>query len=388
MHIYNSKMPVVTFGIFSIAVFILIQLIVSRKKFHTLKNFYLLAAVISISSLLFIIRLVLISGQNLIIKLIPYFESDKGGIIASIILYAALLLSILVFLFIFGIITKRKSEYVSYISKEVSEIANNGEDIHIEEKGNDELTVLSISINQMNSDLLENRKKQIIIETQKNELISNVSHDLRSPLTSIIGYLHLLKEYSDKNDDKFSEYIEVTDRRLKDLNKLINELFELTKMDSPDFHLKLEQGDVTAFIKQFSYEMTDLLKQKGLNLIFSIDNSEFIMDVDFDRLARVMQNIFSNVMKYAVPYTDVLLESNASDNILCISLSNSISPEQIIDPEIMFDRFYRDDQARSDNSSSGLGLAIAKKIIELHGGNISAKIDDNIITIKICFGRK
>lgn len=204
VHIYNSKMMAVPFGVVGIAVFILIQFIVSRKKFHTLKNFYLLAAVISISSLLFIIWIALISGQNLIIKLIPYFESDKGGIIASVILYAAFLLGILVFLFIFSMITKRKSEYVSHISKEVRKIANNGEDIHIEEKGNDELTVLSRSINQMSSDLRENRKKQIIIKAQKNELISNVSHDLRSPLTSIIGYLQLLKDYNDKNDDKFS----------------------------------------------------------------------------------------------------------------------------------------------------------------------------------------
>jgi signal transduction histidine kinase len=240
----------------------------------------------------------------------------------------------------------------------------------------------------MNIDLQETRRKQFIAEEQKNELISNVSHDLRSPLTSIIGYVQLLKEYCDKNDEKFAEYIEVTDRRLNNLNTLISELFELTKMDSPDFKLHLEQGDITAFIKQFGYEMTALMKQNNLNLICNIGKYEFITSVDFERLARVMQNVFSNVMKYAVPNTDVILESNVNDNEIYISLSNAIAKDQTINTDTMFDRFYRDDQARSDSCSAGLGLAIAKKIIELHGGNISADIDGSIIMIKICLYRK
>lgn len=133
------------------------------------------------------------------------------------------------------------------------------------------------------------------------------------------------------------------DRRLKGLNKLINEQFELTKMDAPDFQLNLEQGDITAFVNQFGYEMTALMKQNGLNLICSIDKAEFITSVDFERLARVMQNAFSNVMKYAVPNTDVILESNVNGNKIYISLSSTIAEDQTINTATMFDRFYRDD---------------------------------------------
>lgn len=101
-----------------------------------------------------------------------------------------------------------------------------------------------------------------------------------------------------------------------------------------------------------------------------------------------MQNAFSNVMKYAVPNTDVIFESNVNGDKIYICLSNTIAHDQTINTATMFDRFYRDDLARSDSSSAGLGFAIAKKIIELHGGNISADIDGSVIMIKICLYRE
>lgn len=381
--IYNSRLLMIPFVLAAIGVFALIQFIVSRKRFQTLKNFYLLSAVMAFGSLIVLTRIVLGVGEGLITKLAKYFSDEQNSVFGLIILYGILLVSIIIFVAIFGLITKHKSEYIGKISDDVSRIAENGADIHVEEKGNDELTVLSRSINQMNADLQENKLRQQKAEQQKNELISNVSHDLRSPLTSIMGYVQLLKGYSDRNDEKFSEYIEVTDRRLKGLNGLINELFELTKMDSPDFRLNTEQGDVTAFIKQFGYEMQALLQQNSLNLENHIDDFEFIKDVDFDRLARVMENLFANVIKYAEPHTDVRLESKVGTGSISISLSNTIRKGAEVSTEDMFDRFYRDDQSRTDTDSAGLGLAIAKKIVDLHGGEISAKADKGVITVTV-----
>ena len=217
MSIYNSRLMMIPFILGAIGVFALIQFIVSRKRFQTLKNFYLLSAVLAFGSLIVLTRIVLGVGEGLITKLAKYFSDEQNSVFGLIVLYGILLISIIIFVAIFGLITKHKSEYIGKISDDVSRIAKNGADIHVEEKGNDELTVLSRSINQMNADLQENKLRQQKAEQQKNELISNVSHDLRSPLTSIMGYVQLLKGYSDRNDEKFSEYIEVTDRRLKGL---------------------------------------------------------------------------------------------------------------------------------------------------------------------------
>ena len=369
--------------ILSLTVFGLIQFIVSRKKFQTLKNFYLMAAVVSLGLLIIITRFMLDIAQSPLRKIVSMYDGTMGTVIAAVIIYSLITVGIFVFALIFTAITRQKSKYIKYITDEVQKIAKNGENIQIEEKGSDELAVLSRSINQMNDDLQENKRKQLAAEKQKNELISNVSHDLRSPLTSIMGYVQLLKEYSGSNDEKFAEYIEVTDRRLGGLNKLINELFELTKMDSPNFTLNKEQGDVTAFIKQFGYEMNAILQQSELNLISSIDNTEFIANVDFERLARVMENLFANVKKYAEKRTDVILESKVGKDNITISLSNSIHEGTMVSTEDMFDRFYRDDQARTDTDSAGLGLAIAKRIIELHGGSISARLDGDVIRITV-----
>jgi signal transduction histidine kinase len=386
----NLKMKILLLPtiILSLTVFGLIQFIVSRKKYQSLKNFYLMAAVVSLGLLIIITRFLLDVAQGPLRKIVSMFDDNTGTVISAVIIYTLITVGIFVFALIFTAITRQKSKYIRYITDEVRKIAESGDNIRIEETGSDELAVLSRSINQMNADLQENKRKQLAAERQKNELISNVSHDLRSPLTSIIGYVQLLKAYSDRNDEKFSEYIEVTDRRLNGLHKLINELFELTKMDSPGFHLNLENGDVTSFVKQFGYEMTILLRQSELNLLCAIENQSFETAVDFERLARVMQNLFSNVEKYAAPKTDILFESKITDGRMHIMLSNTVADASMIDTETMFDRFYRADEARSDADSAGLGLAIAKRIVELHDGEIFAKTDGEILTVTVILPQK
>ena len=379
----KQKLLLVPVIVISLAMFVLIQFLVSRKRFHSLKNYYLMASVVSIGLLIILTRMVLQLAQKPLRNLVDHYKGAIGTILSAVIIYSLVAVGILAFALFFTAITMAKTRYIGYITEEVQKIAVHGENIRIEEKGNDELAVLSRSINQMNADLQENRKQHLALEKQKNELISSVSHDLRSPLTSIIGYVQLLKECGVQDTEKFNEYIEVTDRRLQGLNKLINELFELTKMDSPGFHLNLENGDVTSFVKQFGYEMTILLRQSNLNLLCTFENRSFETAVDFERLARVMQNLFSNVEKYAAPKTDVLFESKITDGSMHIMLSNTVADELEIDTDTMFDRFYRGDEARSDAESAGLGLAIAKKIVELHGGEIFAKNDGEILTVTV-----
>ena len=221
------------------------------------------------------------------------------------------------------------------------------------------------------------------LERQRSELITNVSHDLRSPLTSIMGYVRLLRENGCRDEQKFNEYIEVTDRRLEGLSRLVNELFELTRLDSPDLTLNSEEGDLSWLVRQFGFEMGLILEQEGFSLECDTDENPYMMQLDYERFARVMQNLFANVIKYAAPGTKVRYTSRISGGEMEISLSNRLAEGARVDTANMFDRFYKEDSARSDTSGAGLGLAIAKRIVELHGGSITAETDKGELTVRI-----
>ena len=204
-----------------------------------------------------------------------------------------------------------------------------------------------------------------------------------SPLTSIIGYVRLLKENGITDEQKFNEYIEVTDRRLEGLKKLVDELFELTKLDAPDLTMNFEQGDATGLVKQFGFEMQAILAQQGLTLECEIDDKPFEMQLDYERMARVLQNLFANAAKYAEQGTAVKLSTTVTGSEIQICLSNMIAGGAQVDTASMFDRFYKQDRSRTDTSGAGLGLAIAKRITELHGGSISAQQTGASITVTV-----
>ena len=380
--------PIYTIAVIAGAVigFILLMRHYLSRKFQTLRNYYLMSAVISftVTLLLLILIMSFIHGKLTVTSNDGLDEETVGNILSL----AAFGSCTAVFLLCFHLLTKNKSQYVSYICEKVSKIAETDKPVKIREHGGDELEQISASINRMAKELAEKRSREQAFERQRNELITNVSHDLRSPLTSIIGYVRLLKETGCSDEVKFREYIEVTDRRLEGLNKLVNELFELTKLDAPDFSVNLEQGDVTAIVRQFGFEMGIILEQHTLKLTCDIDDTPFESMLDYERFARVMQNLFANVIKYAEPNTAVLLQSRVNADSITIALTNCIVGGTSVDTKNMFDRFYKEDAARTDTSGAGLGLAIAKRIIELHGGEISAKQDSGNITVTVQLPRR
>lgn len=373
-----------------VAAFVLFVFMMRRfvnKKFRMLKHYYIMASVISFTAAIIAIEIM----DNVINAVVGEMSAEnpttKELLLVAAILFVILAVGIFVFLAVFGLITKKKAMYISYICDEVGKLASDSENVVIEEKGGDELEKISASINKMSKELNEKRQHERELERQRSELITNVSHDLRSPLTSIIGYVRLLKENGCKDEEKFNEYIEVTDRRLEGLNKLVGELFELTKLDVPDLTLNFESCDVTGFIRQFGFEMTQILAQKGLTLECDIDAAPFPMQIDIERMVRVMQNLFANVIKYAERSSQVGLTCHAASDNIEISVSNRVPDGTDINTENMFDRFYKDDTSRTDTSGAGLGLAIAKRIVELHGGKIFAKQESGIITITVSLSR-
>ena len=382
--ILKRGLTLILAGIVSLLILVLLEKHFISSRFRKLSNYYIMASVIAFVAALLVMDLLSTAANALgldpNLSDAPTSEQLLRTIVLLILLLGAGISS---FLILFGKMTKNKSEYISRICEDVGRLAEDSDNVVIEEKGGDELEKISRSINRMSAELREKRRRELELERQRSELITNVSHDLRSPLTSIIGYVRLLRENGCRDEQKFNEYIEVTDRRLEGLSRLVNELFELTRLDSPDLTLNSEEGDLSGLVRQFGFEMGLILEQEGFSLECDTDENPYMMQLDYERFARVMQNLFANVIKYAAPGTNVRYTSRISGGEMEISLSNRLAEGARVDTANMFDRFYKEDSARSDTSGAGLGLAIAKRIVELHGGSITAETDKGELTVRI-----
>lgn len=378
--------------IVSIVVAILVFVFIIRK-FKKLKsdklNLYFISSIIVslfITIQVFTIGVYLISifvRQFDIARLTRFWETSLGTFILGNFIVLSLIGLIGVFLISFIFFINRKVKYIKYITREVKKIEAEGFGKTIDVKGNDELSELSQSINRMSSKLKEQIEKERLIERNKNELITNVSHDLRTPLTSINGYVDLLKENEFKDKKKFDEYIAVVDRRSKGLTTLVNELFEYTTLNSSDIKLNFDYVDIVTLVSHIANEYSVIFERSGLKLERNIINKEIFMELDVDKMVRVFQNLLSNANKYSLENSTVTLSLKEEESSVIISISNSTAEITEEDVPNIFSRFYKADKSRSEQDSSGLGLSIAKRIIELHGGSITVNLSNNLITFKI-----
>ncbi len=281
------------------------------------------------------------------------------------------------------IFVNRKVKYIKFLTKEIKEIKKAGFGRVIEVKGEDELANLCRSINSMSLELREKIDNEKKIEENKNELITNVSHDLRTPLTSIIGYIDLLKKNEFKDKEKINEYISIIDERAKSLNKLINELFEYTKLSSHDVKLNYNNVNICDLIDQIVGEYIVIFNKVGLELEKHISEKAMFINIDIEKLVRVLENLLSNAKKYSVKNTKVTIRVIEENNNAVISVTNRVDNISQEDLKYIFERFYKLDKSRNDSDSSGLGLNIVKRIVELHNGIVKVELNNSFITFKI-----
>lgn len=317
---------------------------------------------------------------------LPYLMKRAGDIkvleynIVAILIFT---IGIGVFLIIFLSLVNSKIKYIKYISQQVSKIANEELGLSLKVKGNDELAELCKNINSMSKQLKDKFEYEIEIKNAKTELITNVSHDLRTPLTAIIGYLDILKNKKYKDIEQESEYLNSTYNLSIKLKKLIDELFEYTKLSSSGIKLKFEEVDLSLILNQMLGEYTPVFESKGLNVITDIDEKLYTK-IDIEKIVRVFDNILSNAEKYSIKPSEIIVNAEIKSESIYISISNK--GEHIDQDKLnrIFEKFYRVDVSRSSNvEGSGLGLAISKKIIELHNGEIWGECEDEMIRICI-----
>lgn len=385
---YNVKaMNLVAVLLAGIAFWVSVKVFVSikSKKLSLYFILSLIVAGISTISIAYLGTCLFALGVNQG-RLLLFLESNLGQLLASSIVYVCLWGIVLVFVVIFGVMVNRKVRYLQYISDKVKEIERDDLNIVIEENGNDELTDLSKGINSMSSRLKDKLEKEKKIEQNKNELISNVSHDLRTPLTSVIGYVSLLKENGFQDKEKFDEYIEVVERRMDGLNTLINELFEYTKLTSADLQLDRITVDLISVVNHLIKEYRILYQKTGLEIAYTCNAKECMVDVDLNKMVRVFQNLLDNAKKYAKPGSTVGVTVTVSEQRFYFNIENEIEGLNRIEVERLFERFYKGDTARSDSDSSGLGLSIVKRIVELHDGELQVVVNGDRIEFGVGIG--
>ena len=348
--------------------------------------YFLKAACVSLAVSLVVLAVVLSMMQLLLHSGLWDYFHDLGYkyLIAAEYLpsVVAVALTVICFIVSFSVRINRRVRYVEYLSQEIQKIREEGFGRTMELQGDDEITRLCAVINEMSVQLREKEEREKRQQRSKDELITNVSHDLRSPLTSIIGYVELLKETGPEDRQRFAEYIEVVERRLTGLNGLINELFEYTKLNSADQLPDMEKRDVLELLRHILYEYKVLMEAEGLTLSWQLEAESHMAHINIQQMVRVFQNLLDNARRYAHRSAPVTVTAQDTGR-LHICITNRVADPHGIEPDRIFERFYCGDRARSAPQSSGLGLAIVKRIVELHGGQVGASLQGQELSIHL-----
>lgn len=290
------------------------------------------------------------------------------------------------YILVFHLITRGKIKYIKEITSGIQEISKGNLDFQVAEKGNDEFRILAKNINRMSIELKNKIEDERKAEKTKNELITNVSHDLKTPLTTIIGYLTLVKDKKYDSEKNMDDYIERAYSKSLRLKKLIEDLFDYTKITNGVIKVNKTNVNLVELMEQLLGEMSVLAKQNNLSFEKNFSNAEIYLNIDSDLMARTFENILSNSIKYSYKELNskISVMINQDESHVTISVENhgdTISTEIL---PLLFERFYRVDKSRNSKvSGSGLGLAIAKSIVELHGGTVSAESEANRVKINV-----
>ncbi|WMJ89892.1 sensor histidine kinase [Anaerocolumna sp. MB42-C2] len=219
----------------------------------------------------------------------------------------------------------------------------------------------------------------------KTDLITNVSHDLKTPLTAIITYINLLKEENITEEDRNS-YIDTLDKKSMRLKSLIEDLFEISKASSNNITLNLVDMDIVSLIKQVQFELSDKIEQSEVEFRWLLPEEKVILKLDSDKTYRIFENLILNITKYAMPYTRAYIEIQTSEGEVIVTLKNISASELDFNSQDITERFVRGDKSRN-TEGAGLGLAIVKNFVEVQGGKFMIHLDGDLFKAVIIWNK-
>ena len=339
------------------------------KKNITIKCWNYLSEIMTRSSL--IKTFLIMSGLYVISGLLLFVVSAILNIFPIGILIGIILTIIYIVIFIKELI---------YLDKIIisSKAATEGKlNCNIEEKGRGHLRELAHDINNIRDGLRKSIESEIKSENMKTELITNVSHDLKTPLTSIINYIDLLKRENIESETAV-DYVNILDKKSQRLKVLIEDLFEASKAASGAMELNIAKIDIGQLLRQALGENDERFKDSNLNVKLNVPEEKIFINGDGKRLYRVFENLISNIVKYSLSNTRVYIQMYVDDENKVVIIMRNISAYELdFCANEITNRFKRGDSSRS-TEGSGLGLAIAKSIVELHGGKFNIEVDGDL----------
>lgn len=327
------------------------------------------------------------------IKLINRFINDLGY--ENVVLQANdrttlfltllyILIGILIFSVSFALMQHRQVQYMQKLSIAMHKISNGDLTTTVDIEGDNELSQMAMELNQMAEQVRSLMEREREAERTKNDLITNVAHDLRTPLTSIIGYLELLSSNRPLDEEMRKKYLSIAYQKSCHLQVLIEDLFGFTSLGYGKITAKMAELDIVNLLAQLLDEFYPIFEQNHLEYSYNTNVPSKIIVGDGTLLARLFDNLLNNAVKYGNDGKMINVILNAEETAVTIQVINfgSIIPANELNT--IFEKFYRMEQSRSTQTGgTGLGLAIAKNIVDVHNGSIIAESSLNGTIFKV-----
>ena len=298
--------------------------------------------------------------------------------------------AVILFCVIFYLLQLRSINYITDLSHAMEDLAEGNLDTKVRVEGDDEFSQMAENLNNLGEDLKKLLEVEREAEKSKTDLITNIAHDLRTPLTSIIGYLELLsgKNSAYLSDDQRQKYLRIAYNKSRRLEQLINDLFDFTKLSYGKITMKVSYVDIVKLLEQLLEEAYPSFQEKGLSYELKTNVPSLEIAADGGLIARLFDNLIGNAIKYGAEGKKVIVRVNAEipNDVVEVKVINFGFVIDEKDLPLIFDKFYRADRARSTQTGgTGLGLAIARDIVNMHGGTITAASDLNgtVFTVRL-----
>ncbi len=217
----------------------------------------------------------------------------------------------------------------------------------------------------------EQEEERLEYDRRRNLMLSDIAHDLRTPITTISGYAQALRDNVVQDDKKRQEYLQAIENKSKRMSDLINLLFEYVKLDSEGFSLDREEVDLSELLRENAALIYQDMEEAGMDFEVDIPEEKYMINADKMQMSRVITNLMVNAIRHNKPETKILLSMTERMGIVTVRVADTGSPIAEDIRETLFEPFSKGDKSRSDGKGSGLGLSIAKKVIDMHGYDLS-----------------